>query len=62
MPLVSSKYPVVVDATAMSNYVRTMARYFSNLAKAKETPDEVDENRTCLAPELRPADGAAGHR
>ncbi|OFZ55530.1 MAG: hypothetical protein A2428_08200 [Bdellovibrionales bacterium RIFOXYC1_FULL_54_43] len=58
IPLKSSHYPFVADATAMSNYLRLMALQLGGLRKNKPEPsaskaqEKKDENDTaCLPPE-----------
>jgi hypothetical protein len=49
MPIGSTMYPLVLDATAMSNFVHQMATRFGSL---KGESDEIDENKKCSPPEL----------
>lgn len=58
MPLISSRYPLIIDAIAMSNYLYQMKFQLSAIAKEKEKSeniskkedDEYEESNSCLPP------------
>ncbi|MBC7691369.1 MAG: hypothetical protein H7222_06330 [Methylotenera sp.] len=50
IPLNSPRYPLVVDATSMSNFVRHMFKQFDAIAEAKAK--KKDEETICLPPGL----------
>lgn len=53
MPLESNHYPVLLDATSMSNYIHSMSTQLGEMAKAKKRKDKSHENQNdCPAPTL----------
>ena len=53
MPLKSSRYPLIADATAMGNFVRHMMKQFSQLAEQKANEEKKNEpEKPCLPPDF----------